>query len=142
LELKDFTLFRNFSDEELLKIQDCVLEISLKENQRLFSTGESGDEMFLVRRGGVRIMLPIENGKHRHLATVSQGNFFGELAFIDLETRSADVEAKWDSDLYVLSRRRFNECSRADATIGVLVFARLAKTIALRLRDTNLALSE
>jgi hypothetical protein len=47
------------------------------------------------------------------------------------------VDAKWDTDLYVLSRRRFNERSRANATIGVLVFARLAKAIALRLRDTN-----
>jgi len=68
---------------------------------------------------------------------VSQGSFFGELAFIDNETRSTDVDAKWDTDLYVLSRRRFNERSRANATIGVLVFARLAKAIALRLRDTN-----
>src|SRR5262249_3846110 len=111
LELKEFTLFRDFSTEELLKIKDCMLEISLRKDQRLFSIGESGDEMVLVRRGGVQIMLPMEDGKHRHLATVSQGNFFGELAFIDHETRSADVEAKWDSDLYVLSRRRFNECS-------------------------------
>jgi SulP family sulfate permease len=138
LELEDFDLFRGLSEEGLLKIKECVLEASLKKEEKLFSTGDSGDEMFLVRRGGVRIMLPIEGGKYRHLATVSQGSFFGELAFIDKERRSADVEAKWDTDLYVLSRHRFNECSRADAGIGVLVFARLAKAIALRLRDTNL----
>ena len=78
----------------------------------------------------------------RLLATVSQGSFFGELAFIDNEARSADVEAKWDSDLYVLSRRRFDECSRTDPNTGAVVFERLAKTIALRLRDTNVALSD
>ncbi|HYK18770.1 MAG TPA: cyclic nucleotide-binding domain-containing protein, partial [Bryobacteraceae bacterium] len=123
--------------EELSNIKECVSEVSLKREKRLFSTGDSGDEMFLVRRGGVRILLPVAEGKYRHLATVSQGGFFGELAFIDNETRSTDVDAKSDTDLYVLSRRRFNECSRANATIGVLVFARLAKAIALRLRDTN-----
>ena len=136
LELKDFSLFREFSEEELSNIKECVSEVSLKRENRLFSTGDSGDEMFLVRRGGVRILLPVA-GNYRHLATVSQGSFFGELAFIDNETRSTDVDAKWDTDLYVLSRRRFNERSRANATIGVLVFARLAKAIALRLRDTN-----
>jgi len=136
LELKDFSLFREFSEEELSNIKECVSEVSLKREKRLFSTGDSGDEMFLVRRGGVRILLPVA-GNYRHLATVSQGSFFGELAFIDNETRSTDVDAKWDTDLYVLSRRRFNERSRANATIGVLVFARLAKAIALRLRDTN-----
>jgi hypothetical protein len=70
----------------------------------------------------------------------SISTFFPTLACTP--TRSADVEAKWDSDLYVLSRRRFNECSRMDTAIGVLVFARLAKTIALKLRDTNLVLSD
>jgi CRP-like cAMP-binding protein len=64
------------------------------------------------------------------------------LAFIDNEPRSADAVAKWDTDLYTLSRRRFNECSRAEATIGVLVFVRLAKAIAVRLRDATLALSD
>jgi len=142
LELGDFSLFRDCSTQELSKIKECMVEVSLKKDQRLFSTGESGDEMFLVRRGGVRVMLPLGGKQYRHLATVSQGSFFGELAFIDNEARSADVEAKWDSDLYVVSRGRFNECSHADATIGLLVFARLAKTIALRLRDTNLALSD
>ena len=87
-------------------------------------------------------MLPIGGWRYRHRETVGQGSFFGELAFIDDEPRSADAEAKWDSDLYAISRRRINECSRVDATIGVLVFARLAKAIAVRLRDATLALSD
>ena len=142
LALEDFSLLHGLSPEELSKIKRCVSEVSLKKDERLFSMGDSGDEMFLVRRGGVRVMLPTEDGKYVHLATVSQGSFFGELAFIDKEARSADVEAKWDSDLYVLSRRRFDECSRTDPAIGAVFFARLAKTIALRLRDTNAALSD
>ena len=142
LALKDFTLFRDLPIEDLSKIEKCVSEISLKKDQRLFSTGDLGDEMFLVRRGGIRVMLPIRGSNYRYLATVSQGGFFGELAFIDNQARSADVEAKWDSDLYTLSRRWFDECSRADPTIGTVLFERLAKTIALRLRDTNLALSD
>lgn len=142
LALEDFALFQELSTQDLSNIKKCVSEISLKKDQRLFSTGDLGDEMFLVRRGGVQVMLPIGAGNYRYLATVSQGSFFGELAFIDNQARSADVEAKWDSDLYALSRRRFDECSRADPTIGAVLFERLAKTIALRLRDTNLALSD
>ena len=141
LELKDFKLFRQFSDEELSSIKQCVAEVCVKKGQKVFSTGDSGEEMFLVRRGGVRIMLPLQDGNYRHLATETQGGFLGELAFIDSDARSADVEAKWDTDLYVLSRRRFDERSRADARIGVLVFERLAKAIALRLRDTNLQIA-
>src|SRR5262245_9334252 len=66
LELKDFSLFREFSEEELSNIKECVSEVSLKREKRLFSTGDSGDEMFLVRRGGVRILLPVA-GNYRQL---------------------------------------------------------------------------
>jgi SulP family sulfate permease len=81
LALKDFSLFREFSEEQLSSIKECVSEVSLKREQKLFSTGESGDEMFLVRRAGVRILLPIAGGKYRHLATVSQGGFFRGTGF-------------------------------------------------------------
>jgi SulP family sulfate permease len=141
LALKEFSLFEDLSMQVLSNIKECISEVSLKKDQRLFSTGDLGDEMFLVRRGGVRVMLPVEGGTYRYLATVRQGGFFGELAFIDNQARSADVEAKWDSDLYALSRRRLNEWSRTDPAKGAVLFERLAKTIALRLRDTNLALS-
>jgi CRP-like cAMP-binding protein len=55
--------------------------------------------------------------------------------------RSADVEAKVDTDLYLLSRSRFNELARADAAMGVQVFARLALSIAESLRQTDAELS-
>jgi sulfate permease, SulP family len=58
LALEDFTLLHGLSPEELSKIKRCVSEVSLKKDERLFSMGDSGDEMFLVRRGGVRVMLP------------------------------------------------------------------------------------
>ena len=87
-------------------------------------------------------MLPAEGIKYHHLAPVSQGGFFGELTFIDNKARSANVEAKWDTDLYALSRRRFNDCSRADPSTAAVLFEHLAKTIALRLRETNLALND
>mgnify|MGYP001579170309 CR=1 FL=1 len=82
-------------------------------------------------------MLPLEGRKRHHLATIGQGDFFGELSFLDRGVRSADVEAKVMTDLYVLSRSRFNEQSLADATLGVMVFARLAQAIAERLRQAD-----
>ncbi|WP_392392159.1 cyclic nucleotide-binding domain-containing protein [Stygiobacter electus] len=72
-----------------------------------------------------------------HLATIGAGDFFGELAFLDKGTRSADVEAKVPTDLYILSSARFNEQSLSNPQFGVQVFARLARAIALRLRQTD-----
>jgi CRP-like cAMP-binding protein len=82
-------------------------------------------------------MLPLESGKHHHLATIGRGDFFGELSFLDRGIRSADVVAKVPTDLYVLSRTRFNEQSKSNPVFGAQVFARLAHAIALRLRQTD-----
>ena len=137
LDLKDFDLFQGFDDETLSELSGCVTELSLSQGEKAFSAGDSGDEIFLVRRGSVGIMLPLESGKRHHLATIGRGDFFGELSFLDRNVRSADVEAKVSTDLYVLSRGRFNERSRSNPTVGVQVFARLAFSIADRLRQAD-----
>lgn len=137
LELKDFRLFRELSEHELASLAGCIGELSLKQGEKAFSSGEQGDELFLVRRGILRVLLPLEGGKYHHLATICQGGVIGELAFLDRGVRSADVEARVDTDLYVLSRSRFNELARANAAMGVQVFARLALSIAESLRQTD-----
>ncbi len=137
LQVREFDLFRGFDDDMLSRLAACLSERRLASGEKVFSQGDEGDEMFLVRRGAVRIMLPLERGKRHHLATIETGEFFGELAFLDRGVRSADVETKAPTELYVLSRARFNEQSRSDPVVGVQVFARLALAIALRLRQTD-----
>jgi len=137
LELRDFDLLSGFDDVMLAKIGACVREASLKPGQKVFSAGDRDDEIFLVRRGSVRIMLPLEGGKRHHLATIGQGHFFGELSFLDRGVRSADVEAKVPTELYALSRARFDEQVQHDAAVGVRVFAYLALAIANHLRQTD-----
>jgi SulP family sulfate permease len=137
LDVKDFDLFRKFDSKELGELASCMQELSVSTCDKIFSQGDQGDEIFLVRRGSVRIMLPLEGGKRHHVATIGQGDFFGELAFLDRGIRSADVEAKTPTDLYVLSRSRFNIQSRANPSLGVQVFARIATAITERLRHAD-----
>lgn len=140
LDLKDFHLFREFDEATLKDLAACMTEISLAPGEKVVSQGDRGDEIFLVCRGSVRIMLALEGGKRHHLATISRGDFFGELSFLDRKIRSADVEAKVATDLYVIARSRFNEKAMANAELGVKVFARLASAIAERLRQTDVEL--
>ena len=82
-------------------------------------------------------MLPLERNQRHHLATIGRGDFFGELSFLDRGRRSADAEAKVHTDIYALSRARFNAESRSNPRLGVQIFARLAHTMALRMRQTD-----
>jgi len=137
LKLKDFDLFRGLDDDQIKGLLGCVSEISVQEGQRIFSAGDPGDELYLVRRGSVKVLLPLKGNIFHHLATVERGDFFGEVSFLDRSPRSTSIEAKVPTDLYILSRSRFNEQSHSDPVLGVQVFARLALTLAKRLRHTD-----
>jgi SulP family sulfate permease len=138
LDVKDIDLFREFDEATLARLAACMRERFVPQGENVFSHGDPGDEIFLVRRGRVQALLPLEGGKRHHLATFGRGDFFGELAFLDRGIRSADAEAKDPTDLYVLSRARFDVEARAsDAEFAVKVFARLARAIADRLRQAD-----
>jgi SulP family sulfate permease len=138
LELAEIELLRELeSDQTMAPFQTAVAMRSVTAGQKIFSLGDKGDELFLVRRGLVRIVLPLERGSHHNLASIGRGDFFGEMAFLDRQTRSADAIAVTDTDLFVVSRARFNEVSRPHPLLGVKLFARLARVLALRLRRTD-----
>lgn len=137
LDLRDIELLREMDDPALEELRRCMHVRAIQAGGKIFSRGDEGDEMFLVRKGVVRVLLPLKGGKRHHLATFGHGDFFGEMAFLDRGKRSADAEAKTDCELYVLSRREFNTHSLANPVLGVRTFARLARAVSLRLRQTD-----
>lgn len=140
LSLRDIELFAGLDDETIAAMQGCASERSLHAGDALFRRGDTGDELFLVRSGAVQILLPLPGGQQHHLATFGRGDFVGEMSFLDDEPRSADCYAKMDTELFVLSRRRFDALVRGDARVGTLVFSRLASAVSARLRQVDVEL--
>lgn len=141
LELEEFDLLREFvADQTVASVAACAVERSFTPGATIFDFGGVGDEVYLLRRGIVRIVMPLEKGGHHNLASFGRGDFFGEIAFLDAATRTATAVATTAVDVYVISRKKFDEASRHDPIVGVKVFARLARALALRLRHTDLAM--
>ncbi|RJR17535.1 MAG: hypothetical protein C4582_12870 [Desulfobacteraceae bacterium] len=49
----------------------------------ILMTGEEGDEIFFIRKGIFRILLPLEGGRLHLLAVFGQGDFFGDMCFLE-----------------------------------------------------------
>jgi len=138
LALAEIELLRDFeADQTLAALAPCVAERSCAPGELIFQTGETGDELFLIRRGSVRLFLPVGEGNYHNLASCGRGDFFGEVAFLDRGPRSANAVARTATDLFVIARTRFDEVSRAHPIVGVKMFARLARAEALRLRQAD-----
>jgi SulP family sulfate permease len=140
LELHEIDLFAGRKQETLASLEACMEKRSVPAGERIFARGETGDELFLIRRGAVRIVLPLSDKQSHHLGTFARGNFFGEMAFLDGEPRSADAIAFTRTDLFVLSRRNYDKVVAEHKKIGLNLLEGLARALAIRLRYTNMEL--
>ena len=141
LQLREMELFAGRKSETLAELELAMVERSCKAGERIFTRGEGGDEIFLVRRGVVRISLPLADGRAHHLASFGRGGFFGEMAFLDQQPRSANAVAHTDCELYVLSRQRFDALVERHKLLGMNLMQGLARLLAGRLRQVNTELN-
>ena len=137
LGLGEIELFSGRKAETLLALEQCMEKRSCKAGDKIFVRGETGDELFLIRRGAVRIVLPISDKQSHHLGTFGRGAFFGEMAFLDGDPRSADAIAFSDAELYVLSRKVFDKFAEEHKKLALGLMEGLASVLASRLRYTN-----
>lgn len=138
LGVADFVLLRDaLQGEAGAVLTPCVNERNCPAGETIFRGGDRGDELFLIRRGVVRIVLPLAHGGYHNLAAFGRGNFFGEITFLDGGVRSADAVATTDVELFVISRQRFDEAARSHPEAAVKILAELARALALRMRHTD-----
>ncbi len=123
--------------ETLQELQSCAERRACEPGERIFRQGDGGDEIFLIRRGRVRISLALDDGQPYHVATFGRGDFFGDVAFLDRGVRSADAVALTPTELLVLSRGRFEKVAEQHPRLGQHFFASLARTLAIRLRQAD-----
>jgi len=137
LELHEIELFAGRKEATLAALEQCMEKRQVKTGETIFSRGDNGDELFLIRRGAVRIVLPLSDRQSHHLGTFGRGAFFGEMAFLDGEARSANAVAFTDCDLFVLSRRAFDKLAEDHRKLGLRLMEGIASVLASRLRYTN-----
>ena len=137
LGLDEIELFKGRSNETLSKLEQRMEKRSYRAGEKIFQRGEAGDELFLIRKGAVRIMLPISDVQSHHLGTFGRGSFFGEMAFLDGDVRSADAVSFSDSELYVLRRKEFDSLAEEHKKLALGLMEGIASVLASRLRYTN-----
>jgi len=70
--------------------------------------GDPGDSLYVVRSGRVAVRLEGARG-HREIATLTAGQFFGEMSLMTGESRTATVVAKSDVECYIVEKDAFQQ---------------------------------
>jgi small-conductance mechanosensitive channel/CRP-like cAMP-binding protein len=99
-------LFLNLEPADRQMIADAMETVTFAANESIIRQGQAGDSMFFIRRGKVRILLSGQGTEHE-VAVLEAGEYFGEMALLTGETRTATVRAVEDAELYVLRKEQF-----------------------------------
>ena len=120
--LRSVPLFASLSDEAATELRNLLTENDVPSKTQVFHKGDTGNAMYLIERGKVRISITDEDRKEITLAELAQGDFFGEMSLIDGRQRSADASVVDDARFAVLSRSDFLAFVRSnpDVALGML----------------------
>ena len=99
----------------------------------IFKEGEEGDKMFIIQKGKVKITKNVA-GKEHTLAILEKGDFFGEMAIVNLVKRSANASAIDHVELLTFDRNGFLNMITKNAKIALNVIDKLCR----RLQNANL----
>jgi len=135
LEIYEMELFQDSKEEALIALVECLERRSVAKDDRVFSAGDAADQLYLIRKGAVRISVPVP-GKDfsRHRLTYGRGDFVGGMSFITKAARfSSDATAMEDTELYVLRRESFEMLREQHRRLAFQLIEAIARVLALRL---------
>ena len=89
--LKAVPFFTQMNDQELDVIRSVAVEKSYPKHAVVLTEGEIGDSLYMIESGRVKVFIGDEEGREIILKLIGPGHFFGEMAMIDHQPRSASV---------------------------------------------------
>jgi len=116
----------DLDEAELGMLRSNLQDAVFGGDEIIFREGQPGDSFFVLRRGTVEVVARGAGGQETHVADLSAPAFFGEMALLTGEPRSATVRAKGDAELLVVERAGFEALFKTRPSVAAAVSRVLA----------------
>lgn len=132
-ELKMIPLFSELNEDELTDIAAIAMEQTFKKDTMILIEEEVGSTMFIILNGRVKISRISDEGREVILSILVDGDFFGEMAILDGQTRSANAVTLEETQMMVIRRDNFLQILHKYPQVAI----NLLKELAHRLRRSD-----
>ncbi len=133
--LRDIGLFGGISDESLARLADDLPQLRVEPGKVVVAEGDLSTEMFVVIGGELEVAKRAMDGSTVRVAMLGPGDWFGEMAILDVQPRSASVRALAPSLLLSLSADQVDRLLyRAAPKDYTLLVMNIARELSRRLR--------
>lgn len=135
--LKEITLFKGLSQEEIEKLSNMLSEAFYKKGEVIWEEGSPEQGMHIIDYGKVRVVRKTKEGDRQILAVLKDNNFYGELSLLDGRSHSASVEALEDTKVFVLQRADMERLLQESPQTAYRIVREMTISICEILRDMN-----
>jgi len=131
--LRAVPLFASISSDDLCDLSRQLTIRHYRKGEIIFHKDDFGSTLHILNSGKVKISIPSEEGEDVVLVYLGPGYFFGELALLDENPRSATATAIEATETLALERRDFLDFLKWCPDMAIRILAVLAQ----RLRNLN-----
>ena len=134
--------FGGLSDASLNLLVSMLVEYRFDARATVVAEGQPGRSMFIVHSGELVVNKLAGSGRVIRIANLGPGDFFGEMALIAMQNRSATVVAASPTVLYELTSRNLYTYYKADIHAYVMVLQNINRELCRRLRRADSRIAE
>ncbi len=133
---REVPLFYGLSSNEVVRFLEAGTVLRCKAGDLVVRQGEPSGEIYVLLSGFAEVRRETASGL-RVLATLSQGDVFGEMGVVRKRPRSASIEALSEASVLVLSPRFFEKTMRVMPEVTARVLFNLSQILCERLERTT-----
>ena len=139
--LRKVELFNGLGESELRDVEKLCVERRLKRGDIITTQGKQEDELFIVTKGFIEIILgEVQTEPRKIVVNLGEGQLIGEMSLVDQGPRSATARAAVDdTTVQAISCRDFDVLCEQNAHIGFIVMRNIASDLSFKLRHRNLS---
>ena len=137
LTLEEHPMMAGFNEREMRSLATAMERRVYPAGTRIIRQGDASDALYFLAAGDVSVNLNLAAGGCHRVATMGPGGVFGELALLDDQPRTADVDAETEAVCYVLRLSDIVSMSVAMPGIRLELAQQLARNLAARLRRAD-----
>jgi CRP/FNR family cyclic AMP-dependent transcriptional regulator len=123
--VRDVPIFRHLSQSELERVAGWLQITSVPEGHHIVREGAFAHEFFLIEDGDADVLQD-----QKPIATLGPGDFFGEIALLETDRRTASVVARTPMELIVMGRAEFEQMKKELPTVADQVQAAIRARLA------------